>query len=194
MKTSFTKYALALAALGASGTAMAHTGHPVDGALSGFVHPFSGADHLVAMLMVGLWAGLSAGRRAWLPIVSFMAFMMVGGLLGVLGIALPNIEAGIAASLLVMGLLLATLARLPAGAGIFVVGLFAVFHGHAHGAEMPAAAAPALYALGFLLATASLHLTGLGLSRLAQRFHSEWLLRGAGIASGGLGAWLLLGM
>lgn len=183
----------ALAALTVSGTAMAHTGHPLDGFASGLVHPISGFDHLAAMLAVGLWAGLAQGRRAWLPIIAFLVCMIAGGVLGMNGIALPGIESGIALSVLLLGLLLAAKVRLPAGTGIALVGLFALFHGQAHGAEMPAAALPLSYACGFVLTTASLHLSGLGLGRLAQRLHGEWLLRGAGLAAGGFGAWLLLG-
>ena len=108
------------------------------------------------------------------------------------GIALPGVEAGIAASVLVTGLLVATLARLPAAAGIALVGVFALFHGSAHGAELPSVVSPLLYGLGFLVSTAALHLSGIGLGRLAQRTRSEWLLRGAGVVTGGFGAWLLL--
>jgi len=93
---------------------------------------------------------------------------------------------------LVMGLLVATLARLPATASIALVGVFALFHGSAHGADMPFAAAPVLYGLGFLVSTAVLHLSGLGLGRIAQRTRTAWLLRGAGMITGGFCAWLLL--
>jgi len=179
--------------LAVSGMALAHTGHhEVSGFLSGLGHPLTGPDHLAAMLAMGLWAGIGAHQRAWLPVTTFLVFMTCGAALGMSGIALPGVESGIAASVLVMGLLVATLTRLPAGAVVALVGVFALFHGGAHGAEMPLAAAPVFYGLGFLASTAVLHLSGLGLGRLAQRSRAEWLLRGAGVITGGFGAWLLL--
>lgn len=183
---------MALFILPVPGAVMAHTGHDVAGLASGFVHPLSGLDHLAAMLAVGLWAGLTAGRRAWIPVAAFMGFMSLGAVLGMTGIPLPGVEAGIAASLLVMGLLLVSLARLPVAVSTALVGAFALFHGHAHGAEMPSAATPLLYGLGFILATGTLHLAGIGFSRWMQHFKAEWMLRGAGVLTGGLGAWLLL--
>lgn len=184
---------MALFILPVSGAVMAHTGHSdVAGLASGFVHPFGGLDHLVAMLAVGLWAGLTTGRHAWIPVAAFMGFMSLGAVFGMTGIPLPGIEAGIAASLLAMGLLLVSSIRLPIAASAALVGAFAVFHGHAHGAGMPSAATPLLYGLGFILATGTLHLAGIGFSRWVQRFKAEWVLRGAGVLTGGLGAWLLL--
>jgi urease accessory protein len=179
--------------LAVSGAALAHTGHhDVSGFLGGLGHPLTGLDHLTAMLAVGLWAGMNNRAPAWLPVATFLVFMTCGAVVGMSGIVLPGVEAGIAASVLVMGLLVATLARLPATAGIALVGVFALFHGSAHGAEMPSAAAPVLYGLGFLATTAALHFGGLGLGRLAQRTRAEWLVRGAGVITGGFGAWLLL--
>jgi urease accessory protein len=181
-------------ALLVSGVALAHGGsHEAAGFASGFSHPLTGLDHLAAMLAVGLWAAASLRRRAWLPVIAFPVFMACGAVAGVLGAGMPGFEAGIATSVLVMGLLVATQARLPAGVSIMLVGVFALFHGSAHGAEMPATAAPLLYGLGFLVSTAALHVAGFGLGRLVQRARSEWLLRGAGVMTGGFGAWLLLG-
>lgn len=185
---------IALGACALPCAAMAHPGHPVGGLASGFAHPFTGLDHITAMLAVGLWAGLSGGRRRWIPILAFPGFMTLGGVLGFAGVALPGVEAGIAASLLVVGLMLMALVRSPAPATAVLVGAFAVFHGYAHGAEMPIGAGSLQYALGFVLATLSLHLAGVGLSDVAQRVRSEWVLRGSGIVAGGLGAWLLFGM
>ncbi|MGB7932942.1 MAG: HupE/UreJ family protein [Gammaproteobacteria bacterium] len=176
-----------------SGMVMAHTGHhDVSGFLSGLSHPFTGPDHLAAMLAVGLWAGINTRGQAWLPVTAFLVFMSCGAVLGMSGIAMSGVEAGIAASVLVTGLLVATLARLPTGAVIALVGVFALFHGSAHGAEMPSAVTPVLYGLGFLVSTVALHLGGIGLGRLAQRTRVEWLVRGAGVITGGFGAWLLL--
>ena len=136
----------------------------------------------------------ASDRRAWLPVAAFLVFMVIGAVLGMRGIGLPGIETGIAASVLVMGLLVATLVRLPTVATVALIGVFALFHGSAHGAEMPSSATPLLYGIGFLVATASLHLGGIGLARLLQRSHAEWLFRGAGIVTSGFGAWLLLGV
>ncbi len=184
---------MALFTLSMSGAVMAHTGHlDVAGFAGGFTHPFTGLDHLAAMLAVGMWAGLTAGRRAWIPVAAFMGFMSLGAALGMTSIPLPGIEAGIATSLLAMGLLLVSLARLPIIASVVLVGAFAIFHGHAHGAEMPSATPPLLYGLGFILATGALHLAGIGLSRWVQHLKAEWLLRAVGVLTGGLGAWLLL--
>lgn len=176
-------------ALLVSGMALAHSGnHEAAGFTSGFSHPLTGLDHLAAMLAVGLWAAISLRHRAWLPVVAFPVFMACGAYAG-----MPGVETGIATSVLVTGLLLATQARLPATVSIALVGVFALFHGSAHGAEMPATAAPLLYGLGFLVSTAALHVAGFGLGRLLQHARSTWLLRGAGVMTGGFGAWLLLG-
>jgi len=177
-----------------SGMVLAHTGsHEVSGFFSGISHPLLGLDHLAVMLAVGLWAGIAFRRQAWLPVTAFPVFMACGAALGMAGIGMPGVEAGIAASLLVTGLLVATWAHLPVSVSVALVSVFALFHGSAHGAEMPSAAAPLLYGLGFLVSTAALHLGGLGLGRLAQHTRAKWLLRGAGMLTGGYGAWLLLG-
>jgi len=110
-----------------------------------------------------------------------------------LDLAMPGMESGIAASLLLAGLLVATLARLPVAASAALVAAFALFNGTAHGVEMPATAAPLLYGLGMLLTTAALLAAGIGLGRLVAGVRVEWLLRAAGIASGATGAWMLLG-
>jgi urease accessory protein len=176
-----------------SGLAMAHPGgHGLPGLVGGLAHPLTGPDHLAAMLAVGLWAGSGARARTWSPVAAFLVFMACGALLGMNGIDVPGVEAGIAASVLVVGLLVATLARLPASVSFALVGGFALLHGAAHGAEAPAAASALLYGLGMLVSTAALQLCGIGLGRLAQRSRTEWLLRGAGVITGGFGAWLLL--
>jgi urease accessory protein len=125
------------------------------------------------------------------PLV-FMAVLAFGAVLAFAGLALPAVEAGIAASLLVLGLLIATAARLPVAAGAAIAAVFAVFHGHAHGAEIPQAIAPWLYAAGFVLATGVLHAAGIGAGRqwLARR---PWLARATGLALSAGGAWMLFG-
>jgi len=145
-----------------AGTALAHTGH-ADGAglAHGFLHPLGGIDHLLAMVAVGVWGARQGGRSVWLLPAAFVAMLAGGAALGMAGAALPAVEAAVAASVVVLGLLAALNKRVPVAAGMALVGLFAVFHGHAHGAEMPEAAQPLHYALGFTAATALLHVAGI---------------------------------
>jgi len=168
--------------------AWAHAGHEATAGLwSGIAHPFSGLDHLLAMLAVGIWAAQSGGRAVWVLPCSFVALMLAGGLLGIYGIALPNVEQGIVASLLVLGLLIASACRLHLPVGMTIVGAFALFHGAAHGMEMPAGS-PAFYMAGFAAATALLHGLGLGATLLCR----ELLIRLAGAAVSASGLYLLL--
>jgi urease accessory protein len=179
-------------ALAASATYAHHLEVMGTGFGAGFGHPFLGLDHLAAMIAVGVWAAQAGWRPVWgVPLV-FMTVMAFGAVLAFAGIALPAVEAGIAASVLVLGLLIAAAVRLPATAGAAIVAAFAVFHGHAHGSEIPQALAPWLYAGGFLLATALLHATGIVAGRhWAAR--QPWLARAAGLALSAGGAWMLLG-
>ena len=159
----------------------------------GFFHPIGGLDHVLAMVAVGLWAAQLGGRALWALPAAFLTMMAAGGLAGGMGFSLPWVEAGIAASVVVLGLAVAWAVRWPMIAGLGLVGLFALYHGHAHGAEIPQAAAPALYAAGFLAATALLHGTGILLGRLAaSNLWSARLLRGAGaaVAACGLVLWM----
>lgn len=152
------------------------------GWLHGMAHPFTGLDHLCAMIAVGLWAKQTGGRAIWLVPASFVSVMMAGGLLGMQGIQIPFVESGILASLLILGLLIAAAIRLPLAASVAIVGVFALFHGNVHGIEMPHTGASG-YALGFVLSTAILHLTGIGIATvLARTGHPGWLrLTGAAI-------------
>ncbi len=148
----------------ASGAALAHPGHAGASFFSGFAHPFGGVDHVLAMIAVGLYAATQAGlARRGLP-ATFVLAMLAGAGLGAAGLALPGVEAGVAASVLVLGLLLAFAARLPAHAALPLVAVFALFHGHAHQAEM-AGASFAAYAAGFASATLALHALGLVAAR-----------------------------
>lgn len=181
-----------LVLVGAAPSALAHTFGAVGaGFAAGFGHPFLGLDHLAAMIAVGVWAAQAGWRPVWSVPLVFMAVLAIGAVLAFAGIALPAVEAGIAASLLVLGLLIATAERLPLGAGAVIAALFAVFHGHAHGSEIPQALAPWLYAAGFVLATGVLHAAGIGAGRqwLMRR---PWLARATGLALGAGGAWMLL--
>ncbi|TWA70243.1 urease accessory protein [Azospirillum brasilense] len=152
--------------------AAAHTGHAGDAMfVQGLLHPLTGIDHLLAMVAVGVWAAQNGGRALWLLPAAFIAMLSGGAALGMAGIALPAVEAGIAASVAVLGLLVLLNKRVPATAAALLVGAFAVLHGHAHGTEMPQTADPLLYGLGFVLSTALLHGTGiaLGLARHLPR-------------------------
>jgi urease accessory protein len=169
--------------------ALAHTG--AEHALSfaaGFRHPWSGIDHMLAMVAVGLWAGLNGGRALWAWPAAFVVVMALGGALGVAGVGMPLVEPGILASVVVLGLLVLAAARLPVIAGAALVAVFAVLHGHAHGAELPGAAAAVTYAAGFAIATTLLHVLGLGIAWLAGSRRGRLAVRGAGalVAAGGI--------
>jgi urease accessory protein len=140
------------------------------GFASGFGHPVTGLDHVLAMIAVGLFAANLGGRALWAVPLSFVSVMAVGGALGAAGIALPFAEAGIAISVVVLGLAVALRWQWPVAAAMALAGVFAIFHGHAHGAEMPVDAAGLAYGLGFLLATALLHGVGLALGLGFARF------------------------
>ena len=160
--------------------AWAHVGQ--DGASANFMagahHPFSGLDHLLAMLAVGIWAAQNGGRSVWMVPTAFVSLMLAGAAVGLSGVGMPYVEQGIVASLLVLGLLIAGACRLDSLIGVLIVGFFAVFHGHAHGTEIPAAGDIYGYCIGFALATAFLHGLGIGAVKLTQ----QWLTRCAGAA------------
>ncbi|HWA42416.1 MAG TPA: HupE/UreJ family protein [Hypericibacter adhaerens] len=182
-------FTLAAAALLGAPVAEAHLiGEHGAGFEAGILHPLSGLDHLLAMIAVGIWAAQLGGRAIWAVPCAFVGFMVVGGVLAVTGVSMPLVEPGILGSVLLFGLLIATAARVPTVVGMAIVGLFALFHGHAHGTELPEAANPAAYALGFVLATSFLHAVGLGLALLVGRLAPKPVLRviGGGIAAAGV--------
>ena len=191
------KTIILIAAYALSTYAAAHPGHEVDAHgisfMDGLLHPLTGLDHLAAMLAVGLWSALNAtsARRIWLAPVAFAGMLLVGALLGLNGLALPAVEPMIAASLLVMGLLVATRAKLPLAVTAGVVGVFAVFHGIAHGTELAGGGNGFAPLLGMLVATIALHLAGVGLG-LALRSHSVWWPRVVGGLTALLGGAFLL--
>lgn len=160
MKRTFFALPLALFA----GAALAHPGHESASLFSGFGHPIGGLDHLLAMLAVGLLAARQAGRARWALPLAFVAAMLTGAGLGALGVALPAVETGIAVSVLVLGLFIALMVKLPLTAAVPMVAVFALFHGHAHFAEMGDASVWT-YAAGFVIATALLHGAGYALAR-----------------------------
>jgi urease accessory protein len=155
---------LSAALLTAAGVAHAHTGTGAAGGFGyGFAHPLGGLDHVLAMVAVGVLAAQLGGRALWLVPLSFIAMMIVGGALGMAGIGLPLVEVAIGLSVVAFGLAIAAGFRLPAAAAMAVAGFFALFHGYAHGAEMPALISGFGYAAGFVLATALLHAAGIAL-------------------------------
>ncbi len=182
MKHSRT-FALATLSLFA-GTAFAHTGeHTVTGFASGLAHPLMGLDHLLAMIAIGLWAAQQGGRALWAVPVAFVGAMGLGGLFAWSGGILPQVEAGITLSVLVLGLLIATRRQWAVSSGMAIAAGFALFHGYAHGLEMPLTATPTMYGLGFVLATLCLHGAGIAGSLIGR--HAVHLV-GAGIAATGL--------
>jgi urease accessory protein len=187
--------ALALPALLAAAPAEAHLlGAHGAGFTAGFAHPLFGLDHLIAMFAVGLWAAQLGGRAQWLVPAGFVAAMTIGGALGILGVGgseIPYLETGIAASVLLLGVLVASRTVLPVAAGMAVVAVFALLHGHAHGTEIPGAASPVGYAAGFVLATSLVHVAGVFTGRAIGGFAKGALLRAAGGAVAASGVVLL---
>jgi urease accessory protein len=149
----------------------AHTGvSATTGFLHGLEHPISGLDHILAMIAVGLWAAQIGGRALWLVPGTFMMAMAVSSIMGHFGIPLPGVEQGILASDFMLGLLLLFAARLPLAISVGIVGILAIFHGYAHGAEMPSTVSGLIYGIGFILSTAFLHLAGIGMGLGINRF------------------------
>ena len=161
---------------------------PSTGFTSVLAHPLTGLDHICAMIAVGLWAAQRGGRALWLVPLTFVSIMTIGGIVGAAKIGIPFVEPGIAASVLVLGLLIAAAIQLPLWASMLLVGLFAFCHGHAHGWEMPVVASGILFGLGFIVSTIILHACGVGIGLAAKRGGSTRLIRYAGgaIAVGGI--------
>lgn len=181
--------------LSAAGPAFAHeaTGIP-GGFISGLVHPVFGWDHVIAMVAVGLWGAILGSPALWLLPVAFPLVMACGAILGIAGFGLPLVEAGIALSGLVLGLMVLFQARMPLLAAVGLVSVFAIFHGYAHGTELPEAADPFAYAAGFVIATGLLHLAGILLGLLLAIPHGRIVIRTAGAAIALAGAAFLAGV
>ncbi|WP_395022461.1 HupE/UreJ family protein [Dongia sp.] len=178
--------------------AWAHVGvGSTSGFVHGFVHPVTGIDHVLAMVAVGMFAANLGGRVLWAVPLTFVSVMAIGGALGIAGIAVPSVEAGIAASVIFLGLAVALQRKWPVAAAMALVGIFAIFHGHAHGAEMPIDVSGLEYGLGFMLATALLHGTGVGLGIGIARFgrsYSPRVIRFGGGAMAVAGVAILTGV
>jgi urease accessory protein len=176
--------ALAFAAvlLLASAPVWAHEGQgiSVGGFGAGFLHPLTGPDHVVAMVAVGLWGAFLGAPAIWVLPIVFPLVMAMGGVLGVAGVPLPGVEVGIAASAIILGLAVAFAARPPLWVAAVIVGTFAIFHGHAHGTELPEAANPISYSLGFVIATGLLHLSAMSCGLLERWPAGRVAVRAAG--------------
>jgi urease accessory protein len=192
MKTVFR--ALLITLVFAPGAAFAHSGAAGHdhGFAFGFLHPLGGLDHLLAMIAVGLLAANLGGRALWLVPLSFVALMAAGGAIGFAEIRMPYVELLIAASVIVLGALVAFRANVPLAAAMLIAGFFAIFHGHAHGAELPDGESLYPYAAGFLLATALLHLAGIALGIGFAKLSASGL--GQRIVQAGGGAMALAGI
>jgi urease accessory protein len=156
---------LLVLALGFS-AALAHPGHGADSFVTGIAHPLGGLDHIAVMIAVGLWASLKGGRALWIWPAAFVGVMLVGGALGMAHVPVPLVEAGILASVVALGLLVALAVDLPVWLGAAVIGVFAVFHGHVHGSEVAETISGVEYMAGFAFATATLHLVGIGFAQM----------------------------
>ena len=175
--------------------AAAHPGHGHGiGFAAGLAHPFSGIDHVLAMVAVGLLAVQIGQRAIWLLPSAFIALMVAGGLLNLAGVHVPLVDQAIIASVLILGLLIAGSAKLPLVMSASLVGAFAIFHGYAHAGEMAAGQSPTTYAAGFVIASAVLHGVGISAGLSAQRLASPSLLRFCGSAIALCGLLLLLGV
>jgi urease accessory protein len=179
----------------AGAPAWAHEGEGLSGGfVSGFLHPLFGPDHVVAMIAVGLWGAFLGAPAIWVLPVVFPLVMAFGGVLGVLGVPLPAVEAGIGASAVVLGLVVAFAARPPLWVAAVIVGAFAIFHGHAHGAELPDSANAISYSLGFVMATGMLHLLGIAFGVLVRWPAGKLAVRAAGGAIALAGVAFLTGL
>ena len=190
----FPVLAVVLTAVLAPGLASAHEAVGVAGGLaSGFMHPILGLDHLVAMVAVGLW-GAQLGRPLIFALpVAFPMMMALGALAGIAGLPLPDVELGIALSALALGLAVALAYRAPVWLAVGIVGIFAIFHGYAHGTELPAAADPLAYGIGFVIATGLLHLAGILIGQLNERRPlGAGLVRAGGGIIACMGAWFTM--
>ena len=159
---------------------------------SGFVHPFSGIDHLLSMIAIGLWAVQTGGRATWLLPVVFPVAMTLGAVAGISAVDLPLVELGIALSVLSLGALIAFAIRVPVVVGAVVVAVFAVMHGHAHGIELPAGGGPVAYGAGFVAATVVLHGVGISLGFALRSTAAARLVRTVGATIALVGAGLVL--
>ena len=184
-------YTLAISAVTAA-PAFAHFAPEEHGSfMTGLIHPFSGADHMLAMIAVGLWASQIGGRARWAVPTAFVSLMALGFVLALIGAPLPFVEPGILASVIGLGLLVALAVKVPTAISAIIVGVFALFHGHAHGGELGTATA-LTFGAGFIASTALLHMAGLSIGMLVGS-RSPLVTRALGAATAVGGAWLAFG-
>ncbi|GAA5125068.1 HupE/UreJ family protein [Luteolibacter yonseiensis] len=189
-----TLLAFALILLVLPSTAGAHTATGAAGGFfSGFQHPLTGLDHIVAMVAVGLWGAFLGGRAMWMLPVIFPVVMAMGGAMGVLALPLPGVETGIALSGVVLGAMVALAARPPLWVSAVLVGIFAIFHGYAHGTELPEAADAMTFAVGFVISTGLLHLAGIAFGLLVKWPWGRIAVRSGGVAVALVGFGFLVG-
>jgi urease accessory protein len=187
LRFSMPKVLLALLVTLTPSLAFAHVGvGNTSGVPYGFMHPVSGVDHILAMVAVGLFAAHLGGRALWLVPLSFVAMTAFGGVLGMAGIGLAYVEVAIGLSIVILGIIVATRVNPPAAIAMALVGFFAIFHGHAHGAEMPETASGLAYGVGFILATALLHAVGIGVGILIGRAGQRYSRTISQIAGGAM--------
>jgi urease accessory protein len=161
------------------------------GFLNGLRHPVSGLDHVLAMVAVGLWGAQLGAPAIWMLPVTFPLVMAFGGFLGLVGVPLPGVEVGVAASAILLGSMVAAKARPPLRLAALLVGFFAIFHGHAHGTELPAGQSGLLYSVGFVIATGLLHATGIAVGLIHTWPWGRTALRSAGAAVAAAGVYFL---
>jgi urease accessory protein len=170
-----------LFSLGWAQVAWAHVeGGQAAGFITGLQHPWSGLDHILAMIAVGLWGAQLGSPSLWLLPIAFPMMMAVGAMMGLVGIPVPGVEIGIALSAIVLGAMILAEVRPKLAIAISVVGVFAIFHGHAHGTELPAGQSGLLYSMGFVIATGCLHGVGVALGLVNSLPMGRLALRGAG--------------
>lgn len=188
--------ALIMTLLFATSPALAHVdaSHVATGFASGFAHPFTGLDHFLAMLAVGLWASQHRRAATWILPAMFPLMMIVGACVGVAGIQVLGIETGIATSVALLGLLISFRVQLPTLASAGIISLFAMFHGYAHGVEMPIGASALSFGVGFVLSTALIHALGMLAGLVAQKWTASRALQAGGLGIAAAGAYLIAGL
>ena len=162
------------------------------GFVSGFMHPLNGPDHMAAMVAVGLWGAVLGAPALWALPMLFPLIMALGGVLGILGVPLPLVEIGIAVSAILLGLMVALVVRPPLWVAAMIVAFFAIFHGHAHGSELPDAAHALGYSGGFVVATGLLHLFGISIGLVSSIPNGEYFVRGGGVIIALIGIYYLV--
>jgi len=178
--------------LGWPNVAHAHVdGGEAAGFVTGLQHPWSGLDHILAMIAVGLWGAQLGGRALWMLPIAFPMMMAMGAMMGLVGIPVPGVEIGIALSAIGLGAMVLAEVRAKLGIAIFMVGVFAVFHGHAHGTELPEGQSGLLYSMGFVIATGCLHGLGIALGLFHKMPAGKWAVRLAGTFISAMGIFFL---